>query len=470
MVWGWLISSTFTFVVSLSLAEICGAFPTSGSVYHWAQELSPPEWSPFLSYWTGLSSWLGNASGNSTTALYVTTTLSSILTASGYPPLSVIAQVLFSIFMITVWSVSNFFGVEKIGWISNLSALILVLCTFVISGTVLVMAPSLQPTSFVFFDYENDTGFSSPSYVCLISLLVPLFSFCGYEASSLVAEETKNASIAAPFGIISSVIASAIGGFVFLVPLLYAIQDIKPIADFDNDASILTLFQQSTTMPVAVFLLTLLMLNTFLNGIANTTLAARITYALGRDGMLPFSSFVTVLDSYNKSPINAIMYVYVFNFFLLLLPLTASGSAAFSSVASVCTIGYQISYAIPIICKFTFTQSDELFSKVYINLGSYSNLCGWISAVWLLVSSFVILLPTESPITFASMNYSVCVAFVFVLFGTLYWIFNKFSPTRPQFSPVSKFASTPFANNVSNNYREVELLSCEQDTATRYSI
>ena len=137
--------------------------------------------------------------------------------------------------MITMWSLLNCFGVDKIGWISNLSALTLGLCTLLISSILIALAPTLQSSSFVFFDYENDTGFSSPIYVYTISLLMPLFSFCGYEASSLVAEETKNASIAAPFGIISSVVASAIGGFLFLVPLLYAVQSIQPIANGNNN-------------------------------------------------------------------------------------------------------------------------------------------------------------------------------------------------------------------------------------------
>lgn len=129
--------------------------------------------------------------------------------------------------------------------------------------------------------------------------------------------------------------------------------------------------------------------------------------------------------------------VFVFNFFLLLLPLTASGSAAFSSVASICTMGYQVSYAIPIICKFTFRQDEDMFSRVYFTLGSMSGLCGVVSSFWLLLSSFIILLPTQSPITPTNMNYSAFVAVVFVVVGHLSWCYhgkthmqNALVPTR----------------------------------------
>jgi amino acid transporter len=53
MVWGWVLSSIMNLIVSLCLAEICGIFPSTGSVYDWTNKLSPPNYSPLLSYWTG---------------------------------------------------------------------------------------------------------------------------------------------------------------------------------------------------------------------------------------------------------------------------------------------------------------------------------------------------------------------------------------------------------------------------------
>lgn len=49
-----------------------------------------------------------------------------------------------------------------------------------------------------------------------------LFAFSGYEGGAHMAEETVNATISAPKGIIYTCIASALTGFFYIVGLLYA--------------------------------------------------------------------------------------------------------------------------------------------------------------------------------------------------------------------------------------------------------
>ncbi|XP_073057078.1 amino-acid permease BAT1 homolog [Primulina eburnea] len=53
MVYGWPIVGLFTFIVGLSLAEICSAYPTSGGLYFWSAKLCGTEWGPFASWITG---------------------------------------------------------------------------------------------------------------------------------------------------------------------------------------------------------------------------------------------------------------------------------------------------------------------------------------------------------------------------------------------------------------------------------
>ncbi|KAK4399983.1 Amino-acid permease BAT1 [Sesamum angolense] len=53
MVYGWPIVGLMTFIVGLSLAEICSAYPTSGGLYYWSAKLCGNEWGPFASWITG---------------------------------------------------------------------------------------------------------------------------------------------------------------------------------------------------------------------------------------------------------------------------------------------------------------------------------------------------------------------------------------------------------------------------------
>lgn len=64
MVWGWVIGSFFSILVGLSMAEICSAYPSAGSVYHWAGMLANQKWCPFASYICGWFNFIGNAAGD----------------------------------------------------------------------------------------------------------------------------------------------------------------------------------------------------------------------------------------------------------------------------------------------------------------------------------------------------------------------------------------------------------------------
>ena len=54
-----------------------------------------------------------------------------------------------------------------------------------------------QSPSFVFTEFVNDTGWENPIYVAAIGLLLAQYTFCGYDASAHLSEETSNASVTA---------------------------------------------------------------------------------------------------------------------------------------------------------------------------------------------------------------------------------------------------------------------------------
>ncbi len=70
---------------------------------------------------------------------------------------------------------------------------------------------------------HNETGWTFLPYVFLMGLLMAQYTYTGYDASAHVAEETKNASRAAPRGIVMSVLVSVIGGFILLYSITASI-------------------------------------------------------------------------------------------------------------------------------------------------------------------------------------------------------------------------------------------------------
>jgi amino acid transporter len=81
-----------------------------------------------------------------------------------------------------------------------------VIAPTVIIITIAAKAPTHQSASFVFTHFNNNTGWTSVPYVCLIGLLQAQFTLTGYDSSAHMSEETHNAEISGPVGMVMAVL------------------------------------------------------------------------------------------------------------------------------------------------------------------------------------------------------------------------------------------------------------------------
>lgn len=107
----------------------------------------------------------------------------------------------------------------------------------------MIVAPEHSDSTFVWSEFYNKTGMPNVSYVCLIGLLMALFSFSGYEAGAHMAEETTHATKSAPLGILYTCIATTFTGFAYLLGLLYAMNNnIEAALNGDCDQPVVNVF------------------------------------------------------------------------------------------------------------------------------------------------------------------------------------------------------------------------------------
>ena len=98
----------------------------------------------------------------------------------------------------------------------------------------LLVAPSShthQSAPFLFGSdgFKDLSGFSVLPFVFLLGLLNAQYTFTGYDASAHMTEETVNAAMSGPRGIIDSVWVSRIAGFILLLGVSIAIPTIYPV-------------------------------------------------------------------------------------------------------------------------------------------------------------------------------------------------------------------------------------------------
>ncbi|CAF3583297.1 unnamed protein product [Rotaria sp. Silwood1] len=437
-VWSWLIGSTFTILVGMSLAEICSVYPSAGSVYYWAGQLVSSQHAPLASFICGWFNFIGNAAANAAMSSGFATIVNAALVLDGKESLSVGAQVGISIGITVVWAIQNVFRIDQQGWLNNLAAVFQITSVIVVVIVLLVMTPERASARDVFTSTYNGTGFPFV-YMCCIGILSTLFSLAGYDgniywiayivtlvlflnfiAGAHLAEETQHASRA---GIIGTCIIGAIVGAAYLLALLFAIPNMASFMENNNgDHSAVNLavatYQLAVPHRGALALTILLVLNVYSAGMSSITVTSRIGFAMARDGVFPFSSSLRWIFPPTKTPLVIITFVVIIDCLLLLLQLAST--ATFAAIISIATLGFQISYVMPIF--FRCTVARKSFPVGEINLGRFGVPIAIISVVWLFITSIFMFFPAHYPVTRDNMNYAIVIIGGVASIATIYWI------------------------------------------------
>lgn len=116
-----------------------------------------------------------------------------------------------------------------------------------------------------------------------------------------------------------------------------------------------------------------------------------------------------------------ILLVFILDSLICCLPLI--NQYCFPAITGITTIGYQISYAIPILLRLT--HSKKVFKQSTFSLGWLSQPLGWIASIWLIATSCFFIFPTsfdenmqQSATTF---NYTCAVVGGVIVFALTYW-------------------------------------------------
>ncbi len=154
--------------------------------------------------------------------------------------------------------------------------------------------------------------------------------------------------------------------------------------------------------------------------------AQRVTYAISRDGVLPFSSFFRKLSK-RKMAVNAALLVFVMS---CAITTAVIGSAvAFSAITATATIATNVSYLIPIIARQTVGRKSFVPAKW--NLGKFSLPLAIIATCYILFLFAVLVLPQLYPVDADTLNYApICIGIITIIslgawffpkWGAMYW-------------------------------------------------
>ena len=414
---GWPLVGLMVTLVGLAMAEVCSSFPTAGGLYYWSAKLADkngPAWSWFTG-WFNLLGQIGVTAGIDFGLAFFATALLNLL--FGYPNTPPYIILIYAI-VLFLHGLLNTFGVRLVALLNDISVWWHLIGVAVIVGALLIIPSHHQSPSFIFTHFVNNTGFDfplAPVYVFLLGLLLAQYTFTGYDASAHMTEETENAAIAGPRGIVMSIVVSLVAGWVLLIGVTSAIGDYaKEAAAVVPPAQI---FVDAVGHNLAAVLLFIVVGAQFYCGMSSVTANSRMIYAFSRDGAVPGSQFWHRINKRTRTPTNSI-WLAAAGALILGLPYLWS-PVAYAAVTSIAVIGLYIAYVTPTYLRL---RQGDSFKRGPWHLGRWSYVIGWTAVVWVVIIFFLFMLPQFGPIGYATFNYACIAVAVVIGFAGIYWL------------------------------------------------
>jgi amino acid transporter len=295
----------------------------------------------------------------------------------------------------------------------------------VIAAVLIFVPDNHQSVDFVFTETLNNSGLSGVAFffIFLLGFLQAQYTYTGYDASAHMSEETREASRSAARGVVNSVLVSAVAGYILIMSLTFAIQDLPAVADAGSFAAVEVL-SQALSEHAAEFLLFIAVVGQLFCGMSAITSASRMLYAFSRDRAVPGHSYWSKLNA-SHVPAHAVVLI-AFLAFVLALP-AWSGDAFFvyAAVTSVATIGLYIAYILPIYLRF---RAGDSFDPGPWSLGSRYKVINILAMIWVAFICILFIMPlTDAAVPwnddfdYKSMNYAPIAIAVVIIAIAAWW-------------------------------------------------
>lgn len=406
--WSWPILSIFILVIGFTLAELVSAFPTSGGIYWWASKLGGPR-AGFFTGWLNLIGLIAVTAGVSYgCATFIDLTLSTWSEgwAEGYSLTRV-----FWVFLavLAVVAVLNIFSGHLMAILNNVSVWWHVFGAAAIVLILILVPDQHQSFSYVFTHRFNNSGFfdgetGGLGYWLMIvpfGFLLTQYTITGFDASAHLSEETQSASNAAAKGMWRSIAYSALGGYVLLLCVVFAVPTVDGAPDDAGVGAggVAYIFNTSLGTTWGGLVLFISAAAQVFCATSCMTSASRMLFAFSRDGAVPFSRLWSSLSP-KRVPANAVLIVAVISALVTAPALievnlgTADAPfilpVAFYAVTSIAVIGLYLSFAIPIWLRWRHGDRFEVGSW---NNGSKYRWMNPIAVAEIVIVSLFLMMP-----------------------------------------------------------------------------
>jgi len=246
----------------------------------------------------------------------------------------------------------------------------------------------------------------------VLSLLQAQWTFTGYDASAHLAEETLMARKNTAWGIVLSVLVSAVAGYAMLMVLTWCIPNGDVVATANDAYPVLQIVRGNLARTPAQTIAIVIGIAMWLCGVASVTSMARMWYAFARDDGMPGSRWLKRVSGRYHTPAAAIVVTSALSVLLCVY------AAAWAVVTSISTICLYLAYGIPIVLNLRNRRrrAGEFMTPEVAawSLGRWSPVVNAVAIAWIAFITIVFVLPPNELVLWTMLAAAVLLIVVWV--------------------------------------------------------
>jgi len=246
----------------------------------------------------------------------------------------------------------------------------------------------------------------------------------GYDGAIHMSEEMHNPASALPKVIVGTIVINGVLGFAIVVAVLFYMGDPASALDTATGYPIIQIFYNITrSNSAASAMASALIVMAVLATIPLVASAARTLFAFARDGGMPYSAFLSRVESKRQIPTVAILFT---TFFLMLLSLlNIASTTAFNAILSLAIVSLYISYLMPVVLiLYRRLVTPQRLTYGPWSLGKFGVIVNVAAVIFTVYTIVFLLFPPFQPVTPANMNYACLVLGAVLLYAAFYWVWK----------------------------------------------
>jgi len=234
----------------------------------------------------------------------------------------------------------------------------------------------------------------SPNYFAIggglmAGMIMGLTTLVGFDSAANLAEEAKDPFRTVPRAIVSSVVASATLGLLFVIVLTLAIKDIARVTA--SGSPVATIIHDQLGPLIERVLLAGITFAMFGAGMVMIAACSRQAFAMARDGRFPAHTLLRRVSSRTQTPVPATILILVIGVVLMLvLP-----GAALLQLIVASTILPALLYGGVVVLYLCVRKRLEHKDGAF-SLGRFEVPVACVALIWVAASIFVLVSPSEA--------------------------------------------------------------------------